>query len=188
MENLLEQINQTFENCMNNSSEETKLQLRILQNNINALFQEYMGKESAPIEPSIPVSEPTVTGPAPINDQKKILIVDDSSIVRNYLEKLLKEHYQIEMAEDGKEAIDKLATVSDENPVHLILLDLMMPNIDGFGVLEYMKGKNMEIPIVVISGDNTKETITRAFDFGVVDIIEKPFDSRTIESKIARII
>ncbi len=184
MKELLEQINQTFDNCMENCSEETKLQLKIIKTNINTLFQDYQGGESTVETPS----NPPETKPAEVaaTDKKTILVVDDSSIVRNYLNKLFSEKYNIQMASDGKEAIDAL---SEEEPeVDAILLDLMMPGVDGFGVLEYLAGRKLEIPVVVISGDNTRETINRAFEYHVVDIIEKPFDSKTIEAKIARIL
>ena len=185
MEQLLEQINQTFDQCMENASEETTLQLKIIKNNINTLFKEYQEK-NASIEPNEKVEETPVPAMTLDPNKKTILVVDDSSIVRNYLNKLLGEKYNMKMAEGGQEAINALA---DETPeVDAILLDLMMPGIDGFGVLEYLTGRNLSIPVVVISGDNTKETINRAFEYHVVDIIEKPFDSKTIETKIERIL
>ncbi len=185
MEDLLEQINQTIESCMEGSSEETKLQLKIIKGNINTLFQEYKGKEQR--ETNVPeVPQNTASQTENTTNKKNILVVDDSSIVRNYLEKLLNEKYQISMAENGKIAIDMLSP--EEPNIDAILLDLMMPEIDGFGVLEYLAGRNLNIPVIIISGDNTKETINRAFEYHVVDIIEKPFDSKTIEAKIERIL
>ena len=92
------------------------------------------------------------------------------------------------MATDGADAIEKLSRMDEEQGFDAILLDLMMPNIAGFGVLEYMNSKNINIPVIVISGDNTGETITRAFQYNVLDMIEKPFDAKTIEDKIDHVL
>lgn len=210
MEELLKQINETFDNCMENSNEDTKLQLRILKNNINALFTEYNGEgnniksdylrdnvdveeikcQTDNIQPVIPavsqesqlVSEVTILN----NGKHNVLIVDDSSIVRNYLERVFSEEYNVHLAVDGKDAIDKLSNEEFANNISVILLDLMMPNIDGFGVLEYMAGKQLSIPVMIISGDNSKETINKAFQYNVADVIEKPFDAKKIKDKMNR--
>lgn len=182
MEELLEKINETFDNCINNSNEETQLQLKIVKGNVNTLIQEYMGSHSNTNNITTEVEE--LVDP----NKKRIFIVDDSSIVRNYLEKLLKEDYAIDMASDGEEAINKLKNMDPEHSYNAILLDLMMPNVDGFGVLDYLAKENITIPVVVISGDNTGPTIARAFRYNVMDMIEKPFDSKTIEEKMKRIL
>ncbi len=96
--------------------------------------------------------------------------------------------YSIDMASDGEEAIKKLERMNKEHGYDAILLDLMMPNIDGFGVLDYLAKENLTMPVVVISGDNTGSTIARAFRYNVMDMIEKPFDSKTIEEKMKRIL
>lgn len=208
MEELLKQINATFDNCMENSNEDTKLQLRILKNNINALFETYKEdttsqehfennsfvKEAVPmvenIQPVIPVvsqESQLVSEVMELNNGKhNVLIVDDSSIVRNYLERVFSEEYNVHLAVDGKDAIDKLSNEEFANNISVILLDLMMPNIDGFGVLEYMAGKQLSIPVMIISGDNSKETINKAFQYNVADVIEKPFDAKKIKDKMNR--
>lgn len=181
MEELLKKINETFDNCINNSNEETQLQLKIVKGNINTIIEEYMNNQTT--------KNSSVLETEPIDPNKKrIFIVDDSSIVRNYLEKLLKEDYSIDMASDGEEAIHKLENRNQEHGYDAILLDLMMPNVDGFGVLDYLAKENSNIPVVVISGDNTGPTIARAFRYNVMDMIEKPFDSKTIEEKMKRIL
>ncbi len=181
MNELLEKINETFDNCINNSNEEVQLQLKIVKGNINTLIQEYMDSHSDTTEENISNEEID-------SNKKRIFIVDDSSIVRNYLEKLLKDEYSIDMASDGEEAIKKLERMNKEHGYDAILLDLMMPNIDGFGVLDYLAKENLTMPVVVISGDNTGSTIARAFRYNVMDMIEKPFDSKTIEEKMKRIL
>ena len=229
MKELLEKINQTFDNSINTSSEEVGLQLKIIKGNINTLFKEAMARESAPVapaptpQPAVPVapmpavqvptpkpvapaapvtSTPTPqpvapvapkpaapVAPAPVQPKpavpsKNILIVDDSSIVRNFLQKAINGKYEVTPVSGGEEAIKTLG----EKKVDLILLDLMMPGIDGFGVLEHLKENNNTTPVVIISGDTTKETIDRAFTYNVVDMIEKPFSDKVIMEKIDRII
>lgn len=186
MEELLEKINETFDNCMENSNEDTKLQLKIIKGNINTIMREYIKEEASTASEDISqeVKEDFSNVPS---DRKRVLIVDDSSIVRNYLQKLLSENYTVDMAVDGQEAIERLSAVEQGSPIDVIILDLMMPNIDGFGVLEYMNSKDIKIPVMIISGDNTGETIARAFQYNVTDMIEKPFDSKTIQEKLNRI-
>lgn len=196
MKELLERINKTFDNCIENSSEETQLQLKIIKNNVNALFKEYSdnSKAAQPTEILIPtVATTTQNGNTENtinieNEKESILIVDDSSIVRNFLKKIFDEEYNVLLANDGEEAINKLSDEIFTSKIDLILLDLMMPNIDGFGVLEYLNGKNINIPTMIISGDNSKDTINKAFQYNVVDVIEKPFDAKKIKDKISRFI
>lgn len=194
MEELLRQINETFDNCIANSNGDTVLQLKIIKGNVNTLFKEYSdGTLAIPIfekkllENNIEMQNSNV-GSVISDNAKKILIVDDSSIVRNYLQKIFSDKYQIDIATDGQDAINILSEIDNIENLSLILLDLMMPNIDGFGVLEYLSGKNIKIPVVIISGDNTKETVNRAFSYNVADMIEKPFDAKNIQSKIESII
>lgn len=194
MEELLRKINETFDNCITNSNDDTTIQLRIIKGNINTLFNDYAGKtvDTPPIqqqyiENTIENTNSNVI--STINDSnKKILIIDDSSIVRNYLQKIFSDKYQIDTAIDGQDAINQLNQMDNIDNLSLILLDLMMPNIDGFGVLEYINGRNIKTPIIIISGDNTKETVNKAFTYSVADMIEKPFDAKTIQNKIERIL
>lgn len=205
MEELLNKINATFDNSINSSSEDVALQLKIVKNNINRLFEESMGAQQSPVAPVAPVTqsipEMPAQQPAPavvevpverptepvvaINPLKKsILIVDDSVIIRNYLQKLCNEKYTVTSLTSGQECIDKLETLKPD----LLLLDLMMPGIDGFGVLDYIKSNGIFVPTIIISGDTTKESIDKAFEYNVVDMIEKPFSEKTIMDKIDRIL
>ena len=172
MKELLEKINETFDNSINTTSDETSLQLRILKGNINTLFEEAMKNETV------------VNNNESASDKKNILIVDDSSIIRNYLQKAVNSKYDVTPVSGGEEAIN----IIPNKKTDLILLDLMMPGIDGFGVLDYLKQNNITTPVVIISGDTTKETIDRAFTYNVVDMIEKPFSEKTIMEKIDRIL
>lgn len=201
MNELLRKINETFDASINTSTEETALQLRILKGNINTLFEEAMNNgnnsvvdtintnNSIPNNMNNTFTAPSVVNPTIMNNEsvqqlKNILIVDDSSIIRNYLQKACASKYNMTLASGGEEAINILSS----NSYDLILLDLMMPGVDGFGVLEHLKNNNMNIPIIIISGDTTKESIDRAFSYNVVDMIEKPFSEKTILGKIDRIL
>lgn len=196
MNDLLRKINETFDNSINNSSDEVALQLRILKGNINTLFNEEMNKTTLVNTPNFDnytsvnafdaVNETvsSIANDVVSTNKKNILIIDDSSIIRNYLQKVCGDKYNTIVAQGGSEAINLLAT----NTYDLIFLDLMMPGIDGFGVLEYLKNNAVITPIIIISGDTTKETIDKAFSYNVVDMIEKPFSEKTILEKLERIL
>lgn len=114
------------------------------------------------------------------NDEEKkvILIADDSNIILNFLEKYIHGKYNILKARTGNEAID----IIKNNNLYAILLDLNMPNLNGFDVLEYLKSNNLleKIPIIIITGDDTEETIKKAFNYNVVDVLNKPFTEENI--------
>ena len=180
MKELLEKINETFNKSLVNSSEETQLQIKILKNNINALFMEY---ESKPLE-TLEVEEPSQTPDSlDQDDMKSILIIDDSSMIRNYLERIFINEYNEKMAVDGIDGIEK---IKNDPKINIILLDLVMPHADGFAVLDYMKSYNIDIPVIIISGDTSKESINKAFEYKAIDIIKKPFDTDIIKEKITR--
>ena len=180
MKELLNKINETFNKSLVNSSEETQLQIRILKNNINALFAEYESNESGEQPEVLQERESDVLDQA---DMKSILIVDDSSMIRNYLERIFINEYNVKLAVNGNDAIEKL---EQDSNINIILLDLVMPEADGFCVLEYIAKNNIDIPVIIISGDTSKESINKAFEYNVVDVIKKPFDSDIIKEKIVR--
>lgn len=218
MKELLAKINDTLNKSIANSNAETQLQIKILKNNINALFAEYEQKENgvgapAAIQPQQPVPQPVQQPATPVvestsvvetptpaaierldieetpdvldqDDMKSVLIVDDSSMIRNYLERIFINEYNITMAVDGNDAVAKIQEGQDKYDI--ILLDLVMPKADGFFVLEYMSKYSINIPVIIISGDTSKESINKAFEYGVVDMIKKPFDSDIIKEKIIR--
>ena len=213
---LLEKINETFNRAIANSKEDTQLQIKILKNNVNALFTEYEQKASnpetpvaptvaapapAPVVETAPVAAPApapVVETAPVEtleaadvpdtltqaDMKSILIVDDSSMIRNYLERIFINEYNINTAVDGNDAIEKIE--QNRSELNIILLDLVMPKADGFFVLEHIQKYNIDIPVIIISGDTSKESVEKAFNYGVVDMIKKPFDSDLIKEKVTR--
>ena len=92
------------------------------------------------------------------------------------------ENYNVGTAKDGEEAIKIIEANKDNQHLKAILLDLNMPKVDGFGVLEYMRSNGLldKIPVSIISGDSSKATIDRAFTYDIVDMISKPFNDRSI--------
>lgn len=192
---LLDKINETINKSLANSNEDAQLQMKILKNNINAMFAEYEQQSNNPEPAPAPVPAPSATPIETLEvveepdtlteaNMKSILIVDDSSMIRNYLERIFINDYNITMAVDGNDAIEKIQ--QNLNNLNIILLDLVMPKADGFFVLEHIQKYNVDIPVIIISGDTSKESIEKAFDYGVVDMIKKPFDSDIIKEKIAR--
>lgn len=126
-----------------------------------------------------------------------ILIVDDSSIIRNSLKKIFSSEFEILFAKDGKEAIDIIndnLLNKDMNKVTSnivgILLDLLMPVMDGFKVLDFLKDNNLmsRIPVAIISGDETRETRKKVYEYDIVDMLEKPFNTVNIKRRISKII
>ena len=121
--------------------------------------------------------------------EKTILVVDDSNITRNLIEKVYKEQYKVLMASNGREAIDIVDTMP-EGSVVAILLDLNMPDVDGFAVLDYFKEKGLfdKIPVSIITGDSSKATINRVFTYNIVDVLIKPFSSFDIEKIVSKMV
>lgn len=116
---------------------------------------------------------------------KKVLIVDDMEINRDMLEDILDGTYAVDSANNGREAIDKLHGAEEYS---LILLDLMMPEVDGFGVLQYMQDRSIKIPVVIISGETGAEIESRCFDYGVSDFVAKPFKEKIVLQRVKNII
>ncbi len=119
---------------------------------------------------------------------KKILIVDDAEINREVLKTIFEEQFTILEAENGQEAIDILA--EHENTISLIFLDLMMPVKSGIDVLAYMKIHGMidNIPVIVITSENTARSGVQVYEHGAADIIYKPFSRRVVTRRALNII
>lgn len=120
--------------------------------------------------------------------KNKILIVDDKGINRYMLGGIFGEEYEIVEASGGQMAIDILA--ADAKSLAVVLLDIIMPVINGFGVLEYMKKKGLldTLPVVIITDDDSEETSDRAFEYKVADLVVKPFEPRIIRRRVQNII
>ena len=114
----------------------------------------------------------------------RILIVDDSEMNRMILSEMLKGEFEILEAENGSVCLDMLSRY--EMKISLILLDIVMPGMDGFGVLEYMNRNNLikDIPVIMISGEDSGEVIKRAYEMGVCDYIKRPFDMEVVHRRV----
>ncbi len=125
-----------------------------------------------------------------VYDKKTILVVDDSTIVRNFVKKIFSSEYEVGTAKDGQEALDIISANRDNENIVAILLDLNMPKVDGFAVLDYMQDNNLltVIPVSIISGDSSKDTIDKAFTYQIVDMLGKPFNEASVKSVVEKTI
>ena len=104
---------------------------------------------------------------------KTILVVDDDKSVRDSLKMVLEfESYDVQFAENGQEALRLLAAA----PVHLVLLDVKMAGMDGLEVLQRLREKSIDLPVIMISGHGTIETAVEATKLGAFDFLPKPLD------------
>ena len=122
-----------------------------------------------------------------MNEKPKILIADDSEINRALLKEILGDGYDYLEAEDGAAAVELMRQRTD---ISLLLLDLMMPGMDGFDVLRVMKYHAWldEIPVIVISAAEDTANIERAYDLGVADYIRRPFERIMILRRVKNIL
>ena len=120
--------------------------------------------------------------------KQKILIADDSEMNRELLAAILEEEYEIIQVNDGVQAVDCLQRHAEE--ISLLLLDIVMPHMDGFEVLSYMNKEHWidSIPVVIISSENSPIYIKRGYDLGATDFIEKPFDANMVLRRSANAI
>lgn len=123
------------------------------------------------------------------NFQKaKILVVDDSSINRMILEDILGDKYDFVEASNGREAI---ATIkNNNNSIDLVLLDLIMPVMDGFETLEIMKENGFleYLPVIVVSAEGDSKYMEMAYELGAVEFIKRPYDASVINRRIQNIL
>ena len=119
--------------------------------------------------------------------KQAILIADDSSIIRDFIKEIFNDKYEVLMASDGQQVIN---IVNSSINIATLLLDLNMPNVDGFKVLEYFKEKDLfkKIPVSIISGANDKQSIDKAFSYNIVDILNKPFDMNNVKMVVEKTI
>ena len=118
-----------------------------------------------------------------------ILVVDDSNLVANFIKKIFDDKYEVFIASDGARAID-MVTGPNADKIKACLLDLNMPNVNGFEVLEYFKKNNLfiKIPVSVITGNDTRDQVDEAFNYPIVDLLSKPFNERDIKRIIEKTI
>ena len=120
-----------------------------------------------------------------IQNKPKILIVDDSEFNRAILKEILEETYEIIEADGGKEALHKIDEYGMK--ISLVLLDIIMPEKDGFEVLKYMEEERLisDIPVIIISSEDSANYIRRAYEMGVSDYINRPFDANIVYQRVS---
>ncbi len=166
---------------------------------IIAVAKKYMGKdEEVPTTPGETINNRVVEDAPPVVQMiskeevelstKAILVADDSSIIRNFVNDIFSDKYEVLMASNGQEVVNIVA--ANPNRIAALLLDLNMPGVDGFQVLEYFNQNNLftKIPVSIISGANDKESIDRAFKYPIVDMLNKPFNMENVKLVVEKTI
>ena len=143
---------------------------------VTNLVQQYLGLDYQKTQESV---ESTATS--------SILVVDDSNIISNFVSKIFNDEYKVIVCKDGQQAIDELSSIS--NSIVGMLLDINMPNVDGYEVLKFMKTNNLfnRINVAIISGSDPNQILSTTKDYPIEAILEKPFNEENIK-KIVDII
>lgn len=120
-----------------------------------------------------------------IQNKPRILIVDNSEFNRAILKEILEETYEIIEADGGNEALHKIDEYGMK--ISLVLLDIIMPEKDGFDVLKYMEEERLisDIPVIIISSEDSANYIRRAYEMGVSDYINRPFDANIVYQRVS---
>ena len=115
--------------------------------------------------------------------EAEILIADDSKMNQQILSEILGDRYEYLYADDGMQALDLLHSEFDID----LLLDINMPRLDGFGVLEVMKQRNwlQEIPVIITSSEDDESFIQKAYELGVTDYIRRPFNLTVTQRRVS---
>lgn len=128
------------------------------------------------------------------NNKSTVMIVDDDKMTCNLIKKIFEKKYDVVLAHNGEEAIELLKNTDDKmnikNNLSCIFLDLIMPVLDGFSVLDYLSDNNYlsKLPVIIISGNYDKETRNRAYSYQIADMLEKPFNVQVIRHRIDNLI
>jgi len=123
-----------------------------------------------------------------------IMIIDDDKMTCNLIKKIFDGKYDVVVANDGKQAIEFLSDMDNNHNfkqnISCIFLDLLMPVLDGFSVLDYLNDNNYlnKIPVIIISGNYDKETRNRAYSYQIADMLEKPFNVQVVRHRIENLI
>lgn len=128
--------------------------------------------------------QPERTAAAPVHRRQSVLIVDDSELNRKMLGQMLGSRFDIAEAASGEACLQLLE--QNATGISIVLLDIHMPGINGFTVLEEMNQKNLleQIPVIMISSEDTVDAVRRAFDLGASDYISRPFDAKVVYQRI----
>lgn len=115
--------------------------------------------------------------------QRRVLVVDDEQSIRDSLRLLLKNTFDVQVAENGAAALEAL----ESHKPDLVLLDVIMPELDGIETLRRIKAQNKDVPVVMLSATNTVQTAVQALKLGAVDFVSKPFDVEELTSLLVRL-
>lgn len=118
----------------------------------------------------------------------KILIVDDSALNRKLLCDILKDEYDIAEAENGRRALEIILEQKDE--ILAVLLDIVMPEVDGVTVLKILNEKKLlgEFPVLIVTGESDMDVVAECFDYGISDFIRKPVNTDFVKPRVKKLI
>ena len=123
-----------------------------------------------------------------LQNKSQILLVDDSAMNRMMLTEILRDSYHVLEAENGRECMEKLQ--AEAGNIALVLLDINMPVMDGFEVLKAMNANHTieDIPVIMISSEDSDATIRRSYELGASDYVNRPFDARIVYRRVTNTI
>lgn len=147
------------------------------------LVRKYLGKES------VELLDDDDNGSGTGSKNQTILVVDDSAIIVNFVKKIFNNQYNVLIANDGAQALN-IVKNTPSSQMACMLLDLNMPNVNGFEVLDYFKNNDLfkKVPVSIITGEGSKDIIEKAFTYPIVDVLMKPFNELNVESIVNKTI
>jgi len=120
-----------------------------------------------------------------MSEKAKILIVDDEPLIRDALAfKLTKDGYDVDTAEDGEKAIQKI----ESEEYQIIISDIMMPFISGFELVKILKERGTDAPVLMLTSLNSETAVLKAFDLGADDFMTKPFSPNELSVRIKKLL
>lgn len=123
-------------------------------------------------------------------DQKKLFIIDDTEVNRAILVEMFKDEFEIVEADDGDTGLKAIAETGDAKKIAAVLLDIIMPRVDGFAVLDQLVKKELheKFPVILITAETATDIEREAYQKGAQDVIHKPFDPVIVRKKVDRAI
>lgn len=139
-------------------------------------------RDDGPLSPAVSPAQLSTSQPRTDRQRARILIADDNSDMREYLRRLLVQKYEVEAVSDGQAALN-VARLQD---IDLVLSDVMMPNLDGFGLLKQLRleERTKTIPIILLSARAGEESRVEGMDAGADDYLVKPFSARELLARV----
>ncbi len=131
---------------------------------------------------TVALPEPDITGIDPVAVRGRILVVDDNADLREYIRRLLEPHHEVQVVSDGALALKAVQLARPD----LVITDVMMPHLDGFGLLRAMRGddETREVPIIMLSARADEEARVHGLETGADDYLVKPFSARELLAKV----